>query len=103
MPWPIASLASSGINAFNSAFERSWSRKACRVSRNKSANSAQEFERDDPDGFDPRLWRFNAEQMRGLATLDTAPELALGRDHQMLIERIGMGGDLDPFAAAGDH
>ena len=28
-PWPIASLASSGIKAFNSAFERSCSRKAC--------------------------------------------------------------------------
>ncbi len=31
-PWPIASLASSGIKALSSAFDRSWSRKACRLS-----------------------------------------------------------------------
>jgi hypothetical protein len=39
----------------------------------------------------------------GVAALDTAPEFALGGDNQMLIERIGMGDDLDPFAAAGNH
>ena len=44
MPWPMASLASSGIKAFSSAFDRSWSIKACRVLRNRPANSAQEFE-----------------------------------------------------------
>ena len=43
-PMATASLASSGISAFSSAFERSWSGKAYRVLRNKSANSAQEFE-----------------------------------------------------------
>ena len=40
---------------------------------------------------------------RGLAALDTAPELAFGGDNEVLVERIGMGRDLDPFAAAGDH
>jgi hypothetical protein len=43
-PMATASLASSGISAFSSAFERSWSGKAYRVLRNKLANSAQEFE-----------------------------------------------------------
>jgi hypothetical protein len=38
----------------------------------------------------------------GLAGLHAAPELFLGRQKQMLVERIGMNFDLDPFAAAGD-
>ena len=49
-----------------------------------------------PDGLDPWLWRFDSEQLRWLAALDAAPELALGRDDEMLIERIGMGQNLDP-------
>src|SRR5262249_8954205 len=57
----------------------------------------------DPGGFDPRLRGFDAKEARGVATLDTAPELALGRDDKMLVEGIGMGGDLKPFATAGDH
>src|SRR5215469_14604982 len=57
----------------------------------------------DSDRFDPRLRGFGAKEARGLATLDTAPELALGCDDKMLVERISMGGDFDPFAAAGDH
>ena len=43
-PWPIASLASSGISPLSSVLARSWSRKAVRVVRNSAANSAQEFE-----------------------------------------------------------
>jgi hypothetical protein len=35
--------------------------------------------------------------------LDTTPELALGGDNKVLIERIGMCQNLDPFAAAGDY
>jgi hypothetical protein len=35
---------------------------------------------------------------RGLAFLDTAPEPPLRGDDEVLIERIGMGLDLDPFA-----
>src|SRR5690349_1171743 len=55
------------------------------------------------DRFDPELWRLNTKQARRLAALDTAPELALSRDNEVLIEWIGVGGDLNPFAAAGDH
>src|SRR6516225_8133981 len=57
----------------------------------------------DPNRLDPGLWRLNPEEVRGLATLYTAPELAFGRDNEVLIEWIGMGGDLNPSAAAGDH
>ena len=46
--------------------------------------------------------RFGAEQGRGLAALDAAPEFPLGGDDQMLVERIGVGLDLDPLAAAGN-
>ena len=53
--------------------------------------------------IDSRLRRFDSKQSRVLAAFDTAPELTFGRDNEVLIERIGMGGDLDPFAAAGDH
>ena len=34
----------------------------------------------------------------GFTALHTVPELALGGDDQVLMERIGRGGDLDPFA-----
>src|SRR6266568_6649526 len=57
----------------------------------------------DPDGFDSWLWWFDAKEARGLAAFDTTPEFSFGRNDEMLIERIGMGGDLDPFAAASDH
>ena len=40
MPWPIASLASSGIKLLSSDFDFSCSRCADRVLRNRSANSA---------------------------------------------------------------
>ena len=43
-PWPIASLASSGISPLSSTFALSCSRKAERVERNTPANSAQELE-----------------------------------------------------------
>src|SRR3954467_11466856 len=43
-PWPIASLASSGISFFNSALAASWSRYAARVWQNTPANSAQELD-----------------------------------------------------------
>src|SRR6516165_1589474 len=58
---------------------------------------------DDPHRFDACLGRFNTKQSRGLAVLNAAPELPLGGDDEMLIERIGGGSDFDPFAAAGDH
>src|SRR5215468_9499281 len=55
----------------------------------------------DPNRLDPGLWRLNPEEARGVATLYTAPELAFGSHNQMLIQRIGMGDDFHPFAAAG--
>ena len=57
---------------------------------------------DNPNRLDPRLWRINPKQCWRLATFDTAPELPLGGDDQMLVERIGMSFDLDPFTAASD-
>src|ERR1700722_3250001 len=57
---------------------------------------------DDADGLDARSWRINAEESRRIAGLDASPELAFSRDDEVLVEGIGMGGDLDPFAAAGD-
>src|SRR5215469_6875653 len=58
---------------------------------------------DDPHRFDAWLRRFNAKQSRGLAVLNATPELSLGGDDEMLIERIGVRGDLDPFAASGNY
>ena len=58
---------------------------------------------DDPDRFYSWFWRFDSEQSRRLAILDTAPELPLGRNDEVLIERIGMDLDLHPFAATGNH
>src|SRR5450830_1439770 len=44
MPWPKASLASSGIRILSSILARSCSRKAVRVWQNTPANSAQELD-----------------------------------------------------------
>jgi hypothetical protein len=50
----------------------------------------------DADSFEPRLGWLDPKQLRLLlAVLDAAPELALGGDDQVLIERIGMSDDLD--------
>ena len=46
--------------------------------------------------------RLDAEEARGVAVLDAAPELPFGGDNEMLVERIGMGGNFDPFPTAGD-
>src|SRR5215470_8178340 len=58
---------------------------------------------DDANGRNALLWRFDAEQARGLAALHASPEFALSGDDKVLIERIGVSFDLNPFAAAGDH
>jgi hypothetical protein len=58
----------------------------------------------DPHRLKPWLWWIDAEQTRGLAAFNASPEFSLGRNDQMLIEWVRMGGDLDPFAAArNDH
>ena len=54
------------------------------------------------DRFDPDLRRFREEQARGLTGLDAAPELFLGREQEMLVERISGNGKFDPLAAAGN-
>src|SRR3954453_5594578 len=46
--------------------------------------------------------RLDVKQARGLARLDAAPELSLCREQQMLVERIGRDGYLNPLAATGD-
>src|SRR5262249_14031189 len=56
-----------------------------------------------PNSLDPWLRRFDGKEARGFAVLDTPPELPLSSHNKVLIERIGMGGDLNPFAAAGNH
>ena len=39
----------------------------------------------------------------GLATFDATPKFPFSGNDEVLVERIGMGGDLDPFTAAGDY
>src|SRR6516162_698448 len=43
----------------------------------------------DSHRLDPRPRRLDPEQARGLAALNTTPELFLGREKQVLVERIG--------------
>jgi hypothetical protein len=40
---------------------------------------------DDPHRLDPGPWRLNAEQARGLAALDAAPELLLRGQQEVLV------------------
>src|SRR5262249_16853330 len=56
-----------------------------------------------PHGLDPGPRRLDPKQARWLATLDTAPELLLGGQQQVLVKRVRWDGDLDPFAPSGDH
>src|SRR5271156_7087061 len=58
---------------------------------------------DNANGIHLWFWRIDPKQLRWLAGLDATPELPLRRDNEMLIERIGMGQDLDPLAAPSDH
>ena len=57
---------------------------------------------DRADCLDPWLRWFDPEEARRFAALDATPELSLGRGNEVLIERIGVGGDFDPFAPASD-
>src|ERR1700733_727902 len=52
---------------------------------------------DNANGIHLWLWRIDAKQLRRLSGLDAAAELRLPRDNKMLIERIGVGQDLDPL------
>jgi hypothetical protein len=58
---------------------------------------------DYPHGRKARPRRLEAEEGRALAGHDAAPEALLGGEQQVLVEHIGVDGDLDPLAAAGDY
>src|SRR6266567_8716474 len=58
---------------------------------------------DHPDGFDARSRRLDPEQAGRFPGFDAAPELFLGREKEVLIERVGRDGDLDPLAPTGDN
>ena len=55
-----------------------------------------------PDRLNAHLWRLAQEEARRLAGFDTAPELFLSREQQMLVERISRNGKFNPLAAAGN-
>ena len=102
-PWPTASLASSGTLQFGPLMLRVGASGADK-DRRKFGPRIGGAHIDNPHSRDARLWWLGTEQARGLLpTLHATPELALRGDNQMLVERIGMGGDFNPFAAAGDH
>ena len=58
---------------------------------------------DNAHRLNARLGWLDAEQGRGLTTLHAAPEFAFCSDDQVLVERIGVGLDLHPLAATGNH
>src|SRR5262245_8191949 len=93
MPWPNASLASSGMRPLSSALAFSWSRKAVRAEHDGELGpGVGRAHVDDPHCGEPRPGRLDAEQARGLAALDAAPEFFLGSEQQVLVERIGVDG-----------
>jgi hypothetical protein len=73
--------------------------------RNRPANSAHEFEPLISTIRTASILGFGGStpKRRGDSPSSTQrQEFPLSRNNQMLIEQIGMGGDLDPFVAAGD-
>src|SRR5215212_4786580 len=91
------------MRAFSSLLAFSCSTKAGRVRQYTAANSAQEFDSlmsTVRHRFDASPGRLDAEEARGLAGLDAAPELLLGGEQKVLIERVGVDLDLDPLAPA---
>ena len=105
MPWPIACCASSGTKTLKLGlglfvFEVGGpgaDKDACELRPGIGGAHIN-----NANGLDPRLWRLDPEQARELAVLYTAPELPFSGDNEVLVKRIGMGGDLHPFAAAGN-
>jgi hypothetical protein len=55
-----------------------------------------------PDGLDARPRWLDPEQARRVAGLDAAPELLLGGEDEVLLERVCRNGDLDPLPASRD-
>src|SRR6516162_10770990 len=54
------------------------------------------------DRLESRLGRLDPEEVRRLATFDTTPKLPFRGQQQVLVERVGMNCQFNPFAAAGD-
>ena len=91
-PWPMACCASSGTRRFQFSLGALVFEK-CRVSSSKRAGEfcpgIGRAHIDDADRRNARLRRLDAEEGRGLAALDTTPELPLGGDDEVLIKGIG--------------
>ena len=105
IPWPIACCASSGTSSFSSALARSCSGAVVGADEDPSefGPGIGGVHIDNAHCLDSRFRRLDPEQGRGLAALDAAPEFSFGGDNEVLVKRIGMRGDLHPFAAAGNH
>src|ERR1700733_2019635 len=73
-----------------------------RINRREFRSGVGRGHIDNSNSFDPWFWRVDTKEFRGLAILDATPELAFRGENEVLIERIGVDLDLDPFAAAGD-
>ena len=57
---------------------------------------------DHPNRLKPRPGRLDTEQPGCLAVLNTAPEFLLCGDQEVLVERIGVNSELNPFSAPGN-
>jgi hypothetical protein len=97
-PWPMACCASSGIRLLRSAlaFSCAWWASLLRIK-----TSAQALE--------VLMSTMRSASMSGIGgsipNRAGGPPLSTQRQNlrsAVLVERVGMGGDLDPFAAAGD-
>jgi hypothetical protein len=96
-PWPMVCWASSGMRLLSSPLARSCARKAGWVRAKTSANFAQALEAlISTIRTDACVRWLNPKQAGHLAALHAAPELALGRHDEVLLERIGVDLDLHP-------
>src|SRR5439155_20019982 len=104
IPCPTASLASSGSNFLRSAFAASCSWNAGLVRRYTAANSAQELEAliSTTRTASKRGRGGSTPNRRGVSPFCTQRQNFFGCDQKMLVQRIGVDGNFDPFAAAGD-
>ena len=100
MPWPTACCASSGAKLLSSAFVFEVRVPGADKDSGELRPGIGSAHIHNANGLNPRFRWLDAEQCGGLAALDTTPEFPLRGDNEMLIERVGMGLDLDPFATA---
>ena len=86
-PWPIASLASSGIRALSSVLARSWSRKARRVLRNRRRELRPGVGRahvDDADRLDARPRRLGIDTGAGSRRIARSARTSFRRETRTL-------------------